>query len=102
MSRGSGSRGSGSRGSENHGSDHPFFEIPDAKLVDYLLNPDHPNGGPKARFFLAFGFDARHPVVFAQALAAVHGSPDSRTRELDVGGRRRLVVDGPIEAPDGR
>lgn len=27
------------------------FDIPIEKLTDYLLNPDHPDGGPKAEFF---------------------------------------------------
>jgi len=26
------------------------------KLVDYLLDLEHADGGPKARFFMAFGF----------------------------------------------
>lgn len=27
------------------------FNVPDAKLTEYVLNLDHPKGGPKARFF---------------------------------------------------
>ena len=26
-------------------------QIMDAKIIDYLLNPEHPDGGSKARFF---------------------------------------------------
>lgn len=39
----------------------PNFEkafVPESKLAEYLLNPDHPDGGPKARFFMQVGFDA--------------------------------------------
>ena len=28
------------------------------KIVDYLLNPSHPYGASKARFFIEFGFHA--------------------------------------------
>ncbi|MGX7703302.1 DUF6883 domain-containing protein [Methylobacterium sp. Gmos1] len=46
----------------------PALEVPGSKLVHYLLNVDHPKGGPKARFFLAFGFDPARPEVMAEAL----------------------------------
>lgn len=35
---------------------HTRARIPVAKLRDYLLDPDHPVGGSKARFFLPLGF----------------------------------------------
>jgi hypothetical protein len=36
-------------------------EIPVAKLRDYALNPEHPEGGHKARVFLsALGFRREH------------------------------------------
>ncbi len=31
--------------------------VPEGKLTRYLLNPDHPDGGTKARFFVQVGFD---------------------------------------------
>lgn len=34
--------------------------VPDAKLFDYLLSPSHPEGGPKASFFLAAGYAAEN------------------------------------------
>ncbi|WP_342587201.1 DUF6883 domain-containing protein [Methylobacterium terrae] len=46
----------------------PALEVPGSKLAPYLLNVDPPNGGPKARFFLAFGFDPAQPEVMADAL----------------------------------
>ena len=48
----------------------PPLEIPDAKVVHYLLNVDHPKGGPKARFFLAFGFERPGPGLGGQELRA--------------------------------
>ncbi len=38
----------------------PFAElaiVPERKITHYLLNPDHPEGGSKARFFLSVGYD---------------------------------------------
>ncbi|WP_331254794.1 DUF6883 domain-containing protein [Methylobacterium currus] len=32
------------------------------------MNVDHPKGGSKARFFLAFGVDPSRPEVMAEAL----------------------------------
>jgi hypothetical protein len=31
-------------------------EVPESKIVDYLLSPGHPEGGPNARFFFKWGF----------------------------------------------
>ena len=39
----------------------PFFEnaiVPEGKIAEYLLNPDHADGASKARFFMRIGFDA--------------------------------------------
>ena len=84
--------------------DVAHFVIPGAKLVDYLLNIDHPGGGSKARFFLARGFARDRPERFAQALTehavsertetAISAAPDGR-RET------RMVIVGPLGCPDG-
>ncbi|GJD43526.1 hypothetical protein AFCDBAGC_1378 [Methylobacterium cerastii] len=82
----------------------PVLEIPDRKLVDYLLNLAHPIGGPKARFFLSFGFDRAKPDEIGRASLAqadaLFGTDALRFVEID--GRMRLVVEGPVVAPDGR
>ncbi|WP_245524468.1 DUF6883 domain-containing protein [Methylobacterium nonmethylotrophicum] len=58
----------------------PALEVPGSKLVHYLLNVDHPKGGPKARFFLAFGFDPTQPETMAEALILTRPTPGaSRT-----------------------
>lgn len=41
------------------------LRIPIEKIVAYLLNPNHPKGGSKARFFLSFGFTREEPGVMA-------------------------------------
>lgn len=43
-----------------------------SKVLDYLLNPTHPYGASKARFFTAFGFCLDHWELLAEALSA-HG-----------------------------
>ena len=43
---------------------------PDVKTIThYLLVPDHPKGGPKAKFFMACGF-SHDNVAFEAALLA--------------------------------
>ena len=42
--------------------------IEEAKLTSYLLNLAHREGGPKAAFFVAFGFSPGAPDVLAEAL----------------------------------
>jgi hypothetical protein len=42
----------------------PFVDraaVPDAKLVNYLLDPVHPRGRSKAEFFQRLGFPAGRP-----------------------------------------
>ena len=43
--------------------------VPPAKLIDYLLNVDHPVGALKAAFFRAFGFGLDGLDVMAKAQA---------------------------------
>ncbi len=42
--------------------------IPASKLRDYLLDPDHPVGGPKAIFFARLGFAPRRCSLFEDEL----------------------------------
>jgi hypothetical protein len=43
-------------------------EVPESKIVDYLLSPGHPEGAPKARFFFGWGFTKEAWSVLASAL----------------------------------
>ena len=73
-----------------------------AKLVDYLLNPDHPVGGDKAAFLARFGFRReRWPILEAALLA------HARAGGVVVGERHTVyghhdTVEGPLPTPDGR
>ena len=74
--------------------------VPRAKVVDYLLAADHPEGGPKARFFRAHGFDPGAWERLAEALL-VHGrTHDARPEPSPFG--TRYVVEGPLGTPGGR
>lgn len=77
-------------------------EVPRGKIVDYLLDTAHPRGGPKARFFLAFGFSPAEPDAMAEALID-HLIGERCSVRADVAhGRRRLIAEGPLATPDGR
>ena len=43
-------------------------EVPEAKIVLYLLNPEHRAGKGKARFFSGHGFAPEQWRVLAEAL----------------------------------
>lgn len=68
------------------------------KVTAYLLDLEHPDGGSKARFFLAFGFDA---VSLTDALMA-HPMQNPVDRIATTPHGRQHIVRGPVQAPDGR
>lgn len=78
------------------------FAIDTLKISGYLLNLAHPSGGPKARYFISYGFDSSEPDLFAAALLAHPMRPSSvpqqpKITSYDV----RFMFEGPIEAPSG-
>ena len=74
--------------------------VTEQKVVHYLLNPAHPAGGIKARFFLRFGFTAVEWRQFAEALPR-HARENNVVETQQTVHGRRYVVDGPMPAPDG-
>jgi len=71
------------------------------KITGYLLNLAHPQGGPKAVFFLRFGFTAADWEVMAAALRLhVHTHEIVRTGRT-VAATTYAVV-GALITPDGR
>lgn len=74
--------------------------IPSAKIRDYLLDPDHPSGWSKAKFFLGRGFDRGRPEALADALAskALKGWPGDA---MPVPGAVKRRITGAIVCPDG-
>ncbi len=78
-----------------------FRSVPEDKVVSYLLNPDHPIGGPKAHFFRSFGFSLKE---WWRLAAALRDHPDrnpiAATIETLFG--TKYVIRCKIATADGR
>jgi hypothetical protein len=74
--------------------------IPIEKLVDYLLDVHHPDGGPKARVFAHAGFSAEAPEEFEQALRDQHLTQEARLGKLSPFGTK-FENTGRLTGPDG-
>jgi hypothetical protein len=79
---------------------HAAF-VADAKVRDYLLNPQHPGNGGKATYFTSFGFSLGDWPKLADALrqhAISHAYSVTRFRPNSYG--MRYEIRGPLESPD--
>ena len=76
-------------------------EIPQAKVVQYLLSSTHRAGRGKAGFFSAFGFQVIAWEALAQALQQ-HAREHDVTISEDTPFGARYVIEGPLVAPNGR
>jgi hypothetical protein len=74
--------------------------VPPPKLVNYLLSPSHPVGGPKARFFRSAGFDETNVASLEQALIDIARSEDV-TEVEQTGHGTKYAVEGDIQTPSG-
>ena len=72
-----------------------------AKARDYLLVPDHPDGGSKADFLLHFGFNREQWWILADALR-IHGANHEVTSVTETPHGPIFTVDGTLNTPDGR
>lgn len=77
-----------------------FLRIEQAKIVDYLLNVDHVDGGDKTAFFLSRGFAVDVPDDLAEALAA-HAAAHWPGRVSANAHVTKHIVEGPLACPDG-
>jgi hypothetical protein len=73
--------------------------IPEQKLKGYLLDQEHPVGGPKARFFKGLGFSAEDVEPLRQAFLEVARS-DEAIEVLNTYGAK-YVVDGDLRSRTG-
>lgn len=81
----------------------PFAEqafIPIEKLTDYLLNVDHPDGGPKARVLAHAGFCVEAPEEFEQALREQHLTREARQGKPSPFGTKYEIT-GRLTGPSG-
>jgi len=74
-------------------------EVPESKIVRYLLNSTHRSGKSKAQFFLRHGCTLEKWSELAAALRQ-HGSENEITRREQTPLGERFVIDGPLELPD--
>jgi hypothetical protein len=73
------------------------FFVPREKLVAYLLNPKHPEGGSKARFFMALGFSPDAPEALEVALLQHAQEAEEVSRQPGYLGQGLvLVLRGPL------
>jgi hypothetical protein len=72
--------------------------VPPRKLLDYLLSPSHPVGGPKARFFRSAGFDDANVSSLEQGLIELARSGEVAEIEQTPHGTK-YAVEGVLETP---
>lgn len=75
--------------------------VPLEKLTGYLLSTTHRDGRHKAAFFIRFGFATENWQLLERALRQ-HAATHNVAREEQSPFGIRYVIEGPIEAPDGR
>jgi hypothetical protein len=75
--------------------------IPDEKLRDYLLNPDHRHGRSKHDFLIMHGFSSADWPVLKTTLLAHAGTAKVTLSRVDVWGSTYHAI-GPLRSPDGR
>jgi hypothetical protein len=68
------------------------------KIIAYLLNPNHPVGGAKAKFFQEFGFRREKWEELAEALRE-HGARNEITTSAETEFGARYSVSGPLTTP---
>lgn len=76
-------------------------EVPQAKVVQYLLSSTHRAGRGKAGFFSGFGFQVSAWEALADALRQ-QARDNFVTLSEDTPFGTRYVIDGPLVAPNGR
>lgn len=76
-------------------------DIPAEKLRDYLLNPEHPVGRDKARFFLGLGFRPERWAELHAALLAHAALGEARRLPMGPFGQK-YIVHGTLRGPNGR
>jgi hypothetical protein len=71
------------------------------KITAYLLNPEHPDNGGKAAFFVALGFGSEGWETLADALRKLTLTA-LVSRKMETGHGIKYIVDGEIEGPLGK
>ena len=75
--------------------------VEERKIVEYLLNLDHPVGASKAKFFLACGFSLAEWVTLRRSLIT-HARTNAPTRRIGTPYGMRFTVECHCPTPNGR
>lgn len=75
--------------------------IEPAKLTEYLLNPDHPEGAGKAAFFTRMGYTRANPSALERDLLQI-ARTGVATETIVTHYGTKYVVDGGAMSPNGR
>ena len=75
--------------------------VPDAKVKEYLLNPEHRRGASKSRFFHGYGFSRERWERLSTALTE-HGRIRHLVKVVPTEFGPRYIVECSVETPDGR
>lgn len=71
------------------------------KVTEYLLNPEHPDNGGKAAFFVALGFSSDGWETLVDALCKLTLTAPV-TREMETVHGIKYIVEGEIKGPLGK
>lgn len=71
------------------------------KIVDYLLNPAHPENGGKAAFFLSLGFGREDWQSLAAAFLTL-AEMEEVTENLESPHGRKYILEGRIQSPSDK
>jgi hypothetical protein len=74
--------------------------VPEEKITDYLLDPEHPEGAPKAEFFTSHGFSRDKADELAEALLR-HCAKDAVAQVVQGEFGTKYVIEAAIRCPDG-
>lgn len=72
--------------------------IPKEKIVNYLLDPAHPDGGSKAAFFQQAGFDHEAWGTLAEALHQ-HAIENEMASEAETQFGRKFIIEAELRSP---
>jgi hypothetical protein len=74
--------------------------IPEAKLRDYILNPDHARNQGKARLFMALGYSRQDWARLETDIRQQHLAADAiELTKNDYG--RKWAIEAPLRGPNG-
>lgn len=78
-----------------------LLRVDTSKVNDYLLNPEHPIGAAKAKFFAQVGFSQSDVEEFSAALRA-HATQNTIADVIPHAYGIKTVIDCFMPAPNGR